>query len=179
MPSHKKKTGGCSDRGPLIRKTFDGSELTFWGELGADNVGMLHFRDLKEADYIREVSIGLYGTSGEPLRVSAAVDVFLLRRLLDNKFWPSDRTALAWRDFRQNVVTRAHLGGFQYDVTEPKEAMLTNFGQGWEMGTDWEDDCDEPPVLVVMFRSIRTTVARFRCEVAYHRPSLKKNERAR
>ena len=179
MPKHKKSTGPCSERGPLIRKTFDGNELTFWGELGADNVGMLHFRDLKEEDFIREVSIGLYNTEGEPLRVSAAVDVFLLRRLLDNKSYPSERTPLAWRDFRRDVVTRSHLGGFQYDVVEPKEAMLTNFGQGWEIGTDWEDDCDEPPVLVVAFRSIVTTDARFRCEVAYHRPSLTARERAR
>ena len=170
----------CGNRGPLVRKTFDANELTPWGVVGSDTVGMLHYRSLKEKDLIMEVSVGLYSGEGEPLLSNAAVDVFLLRRLVDRREWPSpnNRNALAWRNFRNEVVTRAHMGGFQYGTVEPKEAMLTNFGHGWEMGTDWEDDCEEPPVLVIMWRHVQTTQARFRAEVAYHRPSLTPAERA-
>ena len=171
--------GKCSLKAPasrelvLIRKRFDAGAIRSWGLLGLDEVGALHFRDLKDCDSVKEVSIAAYGPSGEPLMGSVMIDAFLLRRKVDRDEWPDERTPTTWRPLREDAIQRTPLGGFMYSVTEPKEANLTNFGQGWKIGEDWEKGHDRP-VLVVMWRALASQEPRFECEVAYYRRKLKR-----
>lgn len=154
---------GCDNR-VLVRRRLDAGGLKAWGQVATDDVGAAIFYEFAPCDHVAEVSIGLYGADGEPIETFGAIEAFWMRRRDARAYVEGSRDAATWVALRASRIGRSTLGGFAADSDQPREAMATNFGRGWDVGADWADD--SPPALVVLW-SYSTNEARPAVEVAY------------
>lgn len=160
-----------NERNVPRRFYFEGSALTNWGVIGADDVGGVVFRDLDVCDHLISVSAQLKDGSGFALETQSELMVFWLRRETDRLLRDANgRDAVLWRELLE-ARTQSLMGGVQYSNTIPRDITADNFGRGWEVPADWtsvaERDDPEPPVVYVLFRTLTATPYEFNANITY------------
>lgn len=165
-------------RGGFTRFHIEGSTLDRWGTKGVDDVGAIHFRDMKPCDEIVGVQAALYDSAGEPVTATAMLDIFGARRQLEQLTWPGAHVAAVpptlpkdsstWDRIRTTRNMRVTMGTIRYTDLRARELYADNFAQGFPMPRDFES-AGYAPVIVVMYRVLTASAAQFECAIDYRK----------
>ncbi len=154
-----------------VPKRYDFTDLGAWGTIGADDVGGVRYRGLDICDKLLRVSANIFDSNGDPLTASAELSVFFMKRSADRDLWAAlGKGVVLWRTIKQSNF-RSFAAGIDYGSTIARELTGTNFGQGWEIPSDWaavsHRDDPEPPVLYVLWRSLTVSAGEFSASIVY------------
>lgn len=154
-----------------VPKRFDFTSTDPWGTIGADDVGGVYFRDLDVCDKLLRVSANIYDSNGDPLTSSAELSVFFIPREEDRVLRAAQpRGVVLWRTLKQ-CNFRSFAAGIDYGSSIARELTGTNFGQGWEIPSQWQMtagiDSPNPPVLYILYRSLTASAGEFSASIVF------------